>query len=130
MNRFLIPVAVACLAFTPIAAASELTPNSAQSVHLAGVTGIVYYTVEDNGYKIVATLASSPNEQPIRFVATLAEGQRMLISVPQPAGQPLLDLEILHKGDALLVSDPVTGPAWDSKFDLLNLPPLVSASRK
>jgi len=88
------------------ASAAELAPGKGQSVRMAGMGGVVYYTVEQDGYRVVATLASGAEQQPARFISTLAPGQRMVISVPQAAGQPSVDLEIVREGGLLLVNAP------------------------
>jgi hypothetical protein len=105
--------AVACLAaaaFAGLAAtaasAAELAPGKGQSVRMPGMGGVVYYTVEQDGYRVVATLASGAEQQPTRFISTLAPGQRMVISVPQAADQPSVDLEIVRDGGLLLVNAP------------------------
>ena len=84
------------------AAAVELAPGSGHSIHLADFNGIVYYTSEQDGYRVVATLASGPEALPIRFISTLGPGQRVVISVPGAAGKPSIDFEIVRNGDALL----------------------------
>ena len=106
MIRHLTGFALACVAVTGVAVAAELAPINAHSIRLARFDGIVYYTVEQDGYRVVATLASGPEELPIRFVATLGPGQRMLISVPQAVDQPSIDVEIARNGDVLVVSEP------------------------
>ena len=105
--------AAACLAaaaFAGLAAtaasAAELAPGKGESVRMPGMGGVVYYTVEQDGYRVVATLASGAEEQPTRFISTLAPGQRMVISVPQAADQPSVDLEIERNGGLLLVNAP------------------------
>ena len=103
MTRYLTAFALACVAVTGVSVAAELAPINAHSIRLARFDGIVYYTVEQDGYRVVATLASGPEELPIRFVATLRPGQHMLISVPQLVDQPSIDFEILRNGDALVV---------------------------
>lgn len=102
----LIAFIVACLAMAGIAGTTELAPVQAQSIRLAGFNGIVYYTVEQDGYHVVATLAFGPEGLPIRFVTTLGPGQRMLISVPQSVGQPPIEVEIRRNGGGLVVGEP------------------------
>jgi hypothetical protein len=97
---------MACLATTGFAAAGELAPATGHSIHLGRFTGAIYYTMEEDGYRVVATLASGPEDSPIRFVSTLGSGHRMLISVPQGVGEPSLEFEVVRYGDALLVSEP------------------------
>jgi hypothetical protein len=92
----------------------DLAAMHAESVDLGSFRGVVYYTAEKDGYRVVATLTSEAEGQPIRFVSTLEPGQRMLISVPQAVGQPSVDFEITRNGEALLIGKsalaPKTGP--------------------
>ena len=99
-------IAVACLATTGFAATSELAPASGHSIDLDRFTGVVCFTVERDGYRVGATLASGAEDSPIRFVCTVAPGQRMLISVPRGVGEPSLEFEVLRNGEAMLMSDP------------------------
>jgi hypothetical protein len=87
--------------------AAELVPTNARSIRLAGLSGIVYYSVEQDGYRVVATLASSAGDLSFRFISTLAPGQRITLSVPQSVGRPPVDFDILRKDDTLVVSDAV-----------------------
>ncbi|MCA1370941.1 hypothetical protein I6F15_26690 [Bradyrhizobium sp. BRP14] len=91
---------------TGVAAASELAPGNGHSIHLGRFDGAVYYTVEKDGYRVVATLASGAEAQPIRFVSTLGPGEKLMISVPQAIGQPSADFEIVRDGEVLLVQEP------------------------
>ncbi|PLT92986.1 hypothetical protein BMJ34_00575 [Sinorhizobium medicae] len=97
---------ITLLAMTGVAAASELAPGNGHSIHLGGFNGAVYYTVEKDGYRVVATLASGAEAQPIRFVSTLEPGERLTISVPQAMGQPSADFEIIRDGTVLFVQEP------------------------
>ena len=110
MTRSFTAFAIALLSATGATAASELVPGSGYSVQLASFSGTLYYTVEQDGYRVVTTLASSAEQQPIRFVSTLGPGQRMMISVPQAIGQLSIDFEIVRKGEMLFVSDRVPTP--------------------
>jgi hypothetical protein len=95
---------------TAVTAASEVSPGNGYSIHLGRFDGTVFYTVEPDGYRVVATLASGAEAQPNRFISTLRPGQRVVISVPQTVGQPSADFEIVRKGQVLLVSDLVPTP--------------------
>jgi len=108
MTTRLIASAFACMAMSGVSVAGELAPGRAHDVHLGRFDGVVYYSVEQDGYNVVATLSSGADALPIRFVSTLGPGQRLVISVPQSAEQPSIDLEILRDGEALVVSDPVS----------------------
>lgn len=89
------------------ASAAELAPRSGYSIHLTGINGTLYYTVQPDGYRVVATVASAEGS-PVRLAATLRAGQRMMISVPQTVDQPAVDLEILRDGDVLRVGEPIS----------------------
>ena len=103
-----VPVRGACAQ-----APTVLAPLAAASVHLRRFDGVVYYTRESDGYRVVATLASGPGDVPIRFVATLAPEQHLAISVPQDVGQPSIDVAITRTKDALAVGYATPCPATD-----------------
>lgn len=105
MTRCFASFAIALLSATAVTAASEVSPGNGFSIHLGRFDGGVYYTVEPDGYRVVATLASGADAQPIRFASTLQPGQRIVISVPQAVGQPSIDFEIVRDGDAVFMSD-------------------------
>jgi hypothetical protein len=113
MTRLLTAFALSGLFLTGTSAAAELAPGSGHSIHLPAFDGVVYYTVEQSGYRVVTTLASGADALPIRFISTLGPGQRMVISVPQSIGLPAIDFEILRNGDALVVSDPIAAATVD-----------------
>jgi hypothetical protein len=105
--------ALACLAMQGVATAGELKAGDGYSIRLAHVSGVVYYTIEQEGFEVVATLSSGVEELPIRFSSTLAPGQRFVISVPQSVGQPPLAFEIVRDGNTLLVNVPTAGRPTD-----------------
>jgi hypothetical protein len=89
-----------------VAVAEELRPIQAKSISLGDVSGVAYYTVEENGFAVVATLASGETATPIRFIATLLPSQKAVISVPREIGQTALTVEFIRDGDRMIV-----GPA-------------------
>jgi hypothetical protein len=93
------------LAITGSAHASELTPIEGLSVKLANVAGNAYYTIEKDGYRVVTTLASSEEATPVRFIATLLSGQKVIVSIPRAFGQSAVELEIKRIEDRVFVSD-------------------------
>lgn len=103
--------ALAWLVTSGVSVAGDLAPGRARSVHLDRFDGVVYYSVEQDGYRVVTTLASRADAMPIRLVATLGPGQRLVISVPRSADQPPVDFEVRRDGDALLVSGPASSSA-------------------
>ena len=82
------------------ARAEGLRPMEGKSIHLGEISGIAYYTVERDGFHVVATLAQGEAGTPIRVVSVLAPGQRVLLSTPQQAGA----IEISRKGDGVIIS--------------------------
>src|ERR1700748_3978448 len=87
------------LASLGAARADGLRPIEANSINLGDVSGVAYYTVEPDGFRVVTTLAQGEAGTPIRFVTVLAPGQRVVVSTPYTAPA----LEISRKGDELLV---------------------------
>ena len=104
------------LAITGSAHASELTPivREGLSVKLANVAGNAYYTIEKDGYRVVTTLASSEEATPVRFIATLLSGQKVIVSIPRAFGQSAVELEIKRIEDRVFVSDDISLAAWIS----------------
>ena len=90
---------LASVASLGAAHAAGLRPIAGQSIHLGDVTGVAYYTVERDGFRVVTTLAQGEAGTPIRFVSVLAPGQRVVLSTPLPFGA----LEIRRDGDNLSV---------------------------
>lgn len=105
MTRTLCGIAAAVLAATG-AGAAELMPGAGQSLGLGDFTGVVYYTVEPAGYRVVATIAEGEEGTPVRFLGMLAEGQVMAISVPGGPGQADLQVEFARVNGRLLVDRP------------------------
>jgi hypothetical protein len=101
MRRYM-AVAVLCLAAAP-AHAGELGAQMAKSIELGGFRGIVYYTKEHDGYRVVATVAEGEDGQPVRLVATLLESQGITISIPGKVGEASRELEISRVGGKLVI---------------------------
>ncbi|MDZ5697994.1 hypothetical protein [Chelativorans sp. M5D2P16] len=103
MTRRLTAYAFAWLAATGVAAASDLAPESGHSLHLARFNGTLYYTVEEDGFHVVATLAEGEDGLPVRFMAILADGQVLAISVPGRPGETGEKIEILRAGSKVRI---------------------------
>ena len=93
------------LASLAAAHAEGLRPIEGKSIDLGGISGIAYYTVERDGFRVVATLAQGEAGTPIRVVSVLAPGQRVVLSTPQQAGA----IEISRKGETVLVRKAAAG---------------------
>ncbi len=91
--------AVFGIASVAAAHAEGLRPIEGKSIDLGGMSGIAYYTVERDGFHVVATLSQGEAGMPIRVVSVLAPGQRVVLSTPQQADA----IEISRKGDSVFV---------------------------
>lgn len=88
------------------AVGAEMKPAHAQTIDLVAMRGVAYYTVEADGYRVVATLAGEAGALPVRFVATLGQDQKIDISVPRGPGEQPVAAEIVRVGDKVYVSNP------------------------
>ena len=104
MNRY-IPIAALCLMLTP-AHAGEIGELQAESIDLGGFHGVVYYATENEGYRVVATIAEGETGLPVRFEAVLTESQKMTITVPGKLGETSHVLEMSLAGGKLVVASP------------------------
>lgn len=100
MINFIGGLAAFGLAASPLHA-DELPPMAGESIHVGGFHGVLHY----DGYRVVATIAEGEAGVPVRFSATLAEGQSATISVPGKLGEPSQSLAISRSDDKLVVTD-------------------------
>jgi hypothetical protein len=115
--KWSVPVTVfAALILGSPAFTAELAPGAAASVSLGEVSGVAYFTTEPDGHRVVATLAAGPDATPVRFVATLARGQTITMSVPRRLGTPDLRLDIVRRGDALMLLEACSGCTSDARL--------------
>ena len=87
--------------------AEGLQPIAGQSIHLGHVSGVAYYTVEPDGFRLVATLAQGEAGTPVRVEAILAAGQSVVLSTPREAGAGRHAVQISRHGDQVLVNKAV-----------------------
>lgn len=85
--------------------AEQLDPMQATSIELGAITGVAYYTIADDGFRVVATLAAGEAGTPMRFISTLTSGQGVLVSVPRALHETARQLEIKRNGDIVTVSE-------------------------
>jgi len=103
-TRHTILAAALALAATGTARADGLKPAQGQSIDLGAVSGVAYYTVERDGYRVVATLAQEGQDgAPVRVEAVLAPGQSVVLSTPRRAGVRPDAVEISRWADAVVV---------------------------
>ncbi len=105
MKRFhVIAGALALALSTGAVAAHELKPVAAEAIDLGEVSGVAYYTVERDGFHVVATVASEGGEgRPVRLEAILAPGQSVTLSAPGALGDGPDVVEITRSNDRVLV---------------------------
>jgi hypothetical protein len=89
-------VVVAAAASRP-AHAAELRPVQGISLQLGELHRIAYYTVDDAGYGVVATLAGQDGT-PVRFESTHLPGQKVVVSIPGHRGKPRPDDRVRAPG--------------------------------
>ena len=99
---FISLIAAACASTT--VQASELVPMEGFSVKLGEVVGTAYFTVEKEGHQLVATVTSAESPTPIRFIATLLDGQKVMLSVPRAVGESALEVEFERRDERLFVN--------------------------
>lgn len=96
-------VAALALATTGVAHADGLRPIEARAIDLGAVTGTAYYTVDQDGYRVVATLAENAASTPVRFEAVLSPGQTVTLSTPADVGVVADAIEISRHDDEVQV---------------------------
>jgi hypothetical protein len=95
------------LASIGAAHANELRPVEGRSIRLGEVSGVAYYTVERDGFRVVATFAQGETGTPLRFEALLAPGQSVVLSTPRAAGVAPRRVQISRQNDRVLVHEAV-----------------------
>ncbi len=106
--RRLIITAASALTFIGATHAGELKPIRPQKIELGEVWGVAYYTVERDGFHVVATLAQGEAGTPVRFQAVLVPGQSVVLSTPRAVGVAPVVVEISRHGDEVFVVEAQT----------------------
>ncbi len=96
---------LAAISLVGAAHAEQIFPSQAKSIEFGDTTGVAYYTVADDGFRVVATLAAGETGTPMRFIATLTSGQSVVVSVPQAPNEASREVEIRRNNDVVTVSD-------------------------
>jgi hypothetical protein len=103
LNRIIIAATALVLA-AGTARADGLKPIQAQHLELGRVSGNAYYTVEPDGFHVVATLVQDgKDETPIRVQTVLASGQSVMLSTPGGLGVEPVTITLERRGDKLAV---------------------------
>lgn len=107
--RHTILAATFALAAAGSASAEVLKPVQArgvdaQGIDLGAVSGVAYYTVEPDGFRVVATLTQTGEDAvPVRVEAILAPGQSVMLSTPHGVGEAPETVRISRQADTVLV---------------------------
>jgi hypothetical protein len=101
MYRYML-LAALCAVTNP-AYAGEVGEIQATSIDLGGFRGVVYYTSEAGGYRVIATIAEGENGLPVRLEATLLDGQKVTVSVPGKLGEDGHSIEMMRSNSKLIV---------------------------
>jgi hypothetical protein len=104
IHRTILAAAFA-LAFSGAAHAADLPPLEAKSIDLGAVSGVAYYIVERDGFRVVAILAQGETGTPVRFETLLAAGQSVVLSTPRDEDAVGKRIEISRRDDQVLVQD-------------------------
>jgi len=107
IHRTILAAAFA-LAFAGAAHAGDLPPFEAESIDLGAVSGVAYYTVEHDGFRVVVVLAQGGTGTPVWFQTLLAPGQSVVLSTPRDEGAAGKSIEISRRDDQVLVQDAAT----------------------
>lgn len=114
MIRHTILAATLALAVAGAAPAEVLKPVQArdieaQGIDLGAVSGVAYYTVEPDGFRVVVTLAQGGEDAvPLRVEAILAPGQSVVLSTPHGVGEAPETVQISRQADTVLVRKATT----------------------
>ena len=96
--------AALALGFIGPAHAEGLKPLQGEVIDLGDVSGVAYYTVERDGFRVVATIAKKDEDAvPVRVVVVLAPGQSLTLSTPHEAGTPPDAVDFIRRVDTVLV---------------------------
>ena len=91
--------------------AGELSAMAGETIDLGRFQGVVYFTSENDSYRVVATISDGEAGLPVRFSATLADNQSATISVPGKVGEAGHSFEIARSGDKIVVTKADTNDA-------------------
>ena len=109
--------AVATIAVSGTLHADPLQPIQAQKIDLGALAGVAYYTAEPEGHRLVVTLQGRESDTPFRFVATLAPGQAVTLSVARSVGEPAAEVRFIRHGEQLSVNGGPAEPRREARAD-------------
>ncbi len=93
------------IAVSGAAMADDLRPIETQIIDLGDVAGDAYYTVQQDGYHVVATFADREGgSRPVRFQAVLSPGQAVTFSSPGAVGEQPVSFSIKRQDSRVIVA--------------------------
>jgi hypothetical protein len=101
--RTLAATAAFALALIGAVQADEIRPAHGASIDLGRLSGVAYYTVDGDRFRVVATLAQDATAAPVRFEASLVSGQSVVLSSPGQTGGAPVAVEISRRNDQVFV---------------------------
>lgn len=102
--RHVIAAILAFATLSGVARADGLQPVEARRIDLGEVSGVAYYTVEREGFRVVATLSQQGETAiPVRVEAVLRQGQSVILSAPHEAGVAPDAIEISRQADTVMI---------------------------
>ena len=104
MKRILASLTAAVLASASPAISAEVNPAHGQTIDLGALKGVAYYTVQPEGYHVVATVAGEDSKS-IRFEANLSDGQSLVVTSSE-SGTPT-KVELSRRANRVFVESVV-----------------------
>ncbi len=102
--RRVVAATLALATLSGVARADGLRPVEARNIDLGAVSGIAYYTVEREGFRVVATLSQQgETATPVRVETVLGQGQSVIFSTPHEMGVAPVAIEIRRQADTVLI---------------------------
>lgn len=104
MKRILASLTALALMSASPAISAEVNPAHGQTINLGALKGVAYYTVNPEGYHVVATVAGEDSKS-IRFEANLSDGQSLVVTSSE-SGTPA-KVALSRKADRVFVDSVV-----------------------
>ncbi|GEP08949.1 hypothetical protein [Methylobacterium gnaphalii] len=107
MRALFLALTATTLTLATAASAAEWKAGAGKSIDLGSFKGSAYYTTEQDGYRVVATLASvnsgADHPQVIRLATTLKGDQTVHLSIPGTVGADGSETTIAFKRSGNIV---------------------------
>ena len=100
--------ALGAITLLPVSAGAEPAAVFLGTVHIGAMSAMTYYTTGQDGFRVVTTVQEDGRDAPIpvRFITTLQDRQKAVVSVPAELGAKAWTLELVRDGDHVVVNPP------------------------